>query len=807
MKQKLLQGLLLSMLITSARAQQPAAALKQLRDSFPQEKMHIHFDRQAYGAGETVFFKAYLISGFLPSFLSANFYGELYNEQGQKILSVKFPVLTATVSGSFELSRDLPAGEYTFRAYTPWMLNFDPGFLYSHALLVYNDRTVAAVEKTQPPQLRMQFFPEGGNLVPGIVNVLAFQVQNQFGEPVTITGSLLDEQGNEVTTLNTVHDGMGKFGFMPAPGKQYHARVQTGSGQALDIPLPEASPIPWAMQVRAEAADRLRVILMTTPPASEKKLILIGQMQQELLFEQELSIEGNAGMMILDTRNFPGGILQLTALTPDGKPLAERLVFMHNNESILPVELKSDAFTQKPRAQNTIRFSLPDSLLGSFSVAVVDQARVPEHSPADNIISRFLLTGDLKGTIHHPDYYLSADSKEVKQAMDLLMMTQGWRRFSWTAITRKAFPRIRFIDKTHIDIKGTAIFASSKKPVTEGMLNFMLRTRNGENDFMQAEIDQDGYFRLQDLVFSDSARFSYQYNSIKSKEKSLQLKIVQDTAEDAAVHDFARTVPVNAFRRNIQLADSLRVSFTFAGDTTGLYKELEEITVTAKKRKPTEELNRKYATGLFSSTNMVNIIDLVNKKDVTGALNVFQFIQGRLPGIMVNSSGNPPTYQVFSRKAFSLTGGALPVPLYLNEVAVDARNLEVIPMSEVAMIKYFQTGFMGNPGVGTTQAIVVYTRKGEDARPSENSYLNSFSFPGYSVVREFYQPDYGNPKGKYPQPDKRVTLFWQADLKPEEGTNDYTIRFYNSDFARRFHVTLEGFTSDGKLVHQELDLQ
>ncbi len=806
MIQRLLAAFFGCVLYSTALGQQPAAALRLFRDSFPQEKMHIHFDRNAYGSGETVFFKAYLFSGFMPSFLSTNFYGDLFNEQGERILSVRFPVLTATVSGSFDLPKTLPAGTYLFRAFTPWMLNFDAGFLYSHVITVYNDRTAVANETVPGRQVRLQFFPEGGNLVPGTVNVLAFKATDQFGDPVSISGSLRDEQGNELAELVTQHDGMGKFGFMPAPGKSYHAKVQAGNGPMLDVPLPEASAIPWAMQVRAEADNRLRVILMTTPPATEKKIILVGQMQQELLFEQEVPVEGNAGMLILDTRNFPAGILQVTALTPSGKPLAERLVFVHNKEAVLPVMLKADRFSTSPRAETTLKFSLPDSVLGSFSIAVVDQARVPEQLQPESIISRLLLTGDLAGYINKPEYYFSADSREVRQAMDLLLMTQGWRRFSWSAITRKQYPRIRFIDKSHIDIKGKAVFSSTKKPVTDGLLNIMLRTKNNENDFLQAPVSSDGSFLLQDLVFSDSASFSYQYNSSKTKEKSLQLQILQDTAETAAVGDFARSIPVNGFRRQQPLPDSLRVSFTFAGDTTGLYKELEEITVTAKKRKPVEELNRKYATGLFSSTNMVNIIDLVNTKDVTGALNVFQYIQGRLPGIMVSTAGNPPTYQVFSRKAFSLTGGAIPVPLYLNEVAVDARNLEVIPMNEVAMIKYFQTGFMGNPSVGTTQAIVVYTRKGEDARPSETSYLNSFRYPGYSVVREFYQPDYGNAKRKYPQPDKRVTLYWQADLKPDEGTNEYTIRFFNSDFGRRFHVTLEGFTSDGKLVHEELDL-
>lgn len=789
-------------------AQTPKDALQVLRDSFPQEKIHVHFDRQAYASGETLFFKAYLLSGFFPSALSANFFAELTDEQGNVKGKVKLPVLSGTVSGSLSLPEDLPAGHYQFKAYTPWMLNFDPGFLYTKWITVYNDRTIATARPAAAGKEIVGFFPEGGNLVAGVVNVVAFKVTDAQGLPLMVTGSILDSEGKEVTSLSTLHDGMGYFGFLPQAENSYSARIRFPDQSEKQYPLPAFSTIPWAMQVREEGEDRRRIALIGAAPVKEKKLILVAQMQQELLFEQEVPVQGNTALLVVDTRNFPGGILQLTALTERGEPLAERLIFIHHTGYRLPLELKKENTPLSPRSRNSISFTLPDSLTGSFSVSVVDAGRVPADAKGEDIVSRFLLTGDINGYIHNPAYYLSSTEKKVRQATDLLLMTQGWRRFTWAQVMKKQFPFIAFRDRNYIEIQGSAQFSSSKKPATEGFMNVMLRTKDSLTDFFQVPVRSDGRFLMENLVFADTAMISYQWNSTKSREKELKLSLVSDSAYFNTLQQTALSLSLVKMPAPLySIPDSLRVKFSFTGDTSGTFKELTAVTVTAAKKRPVEELNKKYATGLFSSMNMVRVLDLVNNDPGAGALNVFQYIQGRLPGIMVQTGGFPPSYQVFSRRAMNITGGLLPIPIYLNEVAAEPNQLLPIPMSQVAMIKYFQTGFMGNSSVGTTQALVVYTKKGEDAKASTFSYLNGFRYPGYSVVKEYFQPDYESRPRQFPQPDRRVTLLWQPELEPESGTNRYIIRFFNSDFARKVHVVVEGMTTDGKLIHEEADLQ
>ena len=103
--------------------QHPQKVLQQLNDSFPQERIYIHYDKEVYLAGETVWFKAYLLAGFVPSDLSANFFIELINGNNQIILQKRFPILSGTAIGNLDLPDSMPAGNYLVRAYTPWMLN------------------------------------------------------------------------------------------------------------------------------------------------------------------------------------------------------------------------------------------------------------------------------------------------------------------------------------------------------------------------------------------------------------------------------------------------------------------------------------------------------------------------------------------------------------------------------------------------------------------------------------------------------------------------------------------------------------
>src|SRR5579871_5957936 len=107
-------------------------------NDFPQEKVHVHFDKNLYNPGETIWFKAYLFSGNLPSSLSKNFYTELSDGNGNIIEKKVAPLYEATASGSYDIPKDIKSNHLHFRAYTVWMMNFDTSFMYEKDIRIIN---------------------------------------------------------------------------------------------------------------------------------------------------------------------------------------------------------------------------------------------------------------------------------------------------------------------------------------------------------------------------------------------------------------------------------------------------------------------------------------------------------------------------------------------------------------------------------------------------------------------------------------------------------------------------------------------
>ena len=123
---------------TWVNAQQVDSVLNVLVTKYPTEKVYIHYDKDSYIAGETIWFKAYFSSDGLPSALSTSFYVELSDNKGRVVSNKIYPVLGATVRGSIELPDSLPQGNYFLKGSTPAMANYGNDFIYNKDIIVFN---------------------------------------------------------------------------------------------------------------------------------------------------------------------------------------------------------------------------------------------------------------------------------------------------------------------------------------------------------------------------------------------------------------------------------------------------------------------------------------------------------------------------------------------------------------------------------------------------------------------------------------------------------------------------------------------
>jgi hypothetical protein len=195
----------------------------------PQEKIYIHFDKNYYNPGETIWFKAYIFDGLERAQFSKNFYAELVDEGGAVLNRFTAPIGDASSAGSFDLPATFSKNVVYFRAYTVAMLNGDSNFVYVKGIPVIT--STKATKPKAPPVVTLSFLPEGGEMIAGLTTTLAFKAIDANGVPVNVKGYIKASDGNKEGDFVSVHDGMGWFHMTPREGQTYTAVWKDATGK------------------------------------------------------------------------------------------------------------------------------------------------------------------------------------------------------------------------------------------------------------------------------------------------------------------------------------------------------------------------------------------------------------------------------------------------------------------------------------------------------------------------------------------------------------------------------------------------
>lgn len=781
-------------------AQKADEALAVLLKEHPSEKIYIHYDREYYISGETIWFKAYLYSDGKPASLSQNFFLQFSDSKGNVVASQRYPVMGAVVKGNIHIPDSLPQGNYYIRALTPGMLNNGEDFVYTKNLYIFKPSPTAPTAPAAPA-VSMQFFPESGHLVDGILCVTGFKATDQYGSPVDVEGILKTDDGTTIASFHSLHDGIGKLQFKPQAGKKYVAEVETAAGKRI-YPLPEVQASGINLKIQDEKGGKKFLIYRSEKDKAQFGFLqIVVQLNNHVVFESDIEFENYpsiAGHLLTDS--LPSGILHFTIFNKDGMPLAERLSFNDNGEYRSAATINPVVTALQKRAANELELLFPEGIQRSCSISIID---LPGKSfgDNDNIMSRFLLSSDLKGYIHNPAWYFDQQNDTTRQALDNLLLTHGWSRFNWTKIMAKQFPEIKYTDRPLINITGTVVDPRNNTPLPYGKIGFIVEGEDSSSQTIEVAVDAAGRFKIDSAAFFGRARLFYGYSDKNEKQKPA-LVLLDENATEKAVQlvpaDLAAKTNAGnpALFQNKEELNRRQQQVQIALDQV---KELENVNVTAtgnSNKKPVDIVNDKYTTGAFRGPAK-EVLDNTNDPVKDRSLNGVDYIKNRIQ--QVEYAGN----RFVSRKNFSLmTGQKWPVAVFVNEQLADAMQLVTIRAVDIALVKYFDAGFVG---VGSTYpggAISVYTKEKlpEERRPDK---LESVEYNGYTITKEFYNPDYSNNTIRHPQSDKRSTLYWNPDIFTDSETKTVKVRFYNNDFSTAFRVIMEGFDAAGKLVHVE----
>lgn len=283
----------------------------------------------------------------------------------------------------------------------------------------------------------LDFFPEGGDLVEGIRTKVAFRILNEFGKPADGAGKILNTNGKTVATFESFHQGMGVFWLQPEAGQTYSAQLTQTAQSEKRWKLPPALPKGYALGITQKNAAPLQ--LRINAPLSET-LTLKARSRGKIYLHKKIKVSPGEHLLEIDTKNFPIGVAQFTLFDAKGIERAERLVFL-NRRRKLKVDITPNKTKFAPREAVTLQISVSDEqgipVPGQFSLAVADDKLIAFADNKDgHIRSKLLLEPDLSGEIYEPNFYFDETEEKSLAALDLLMMTQGWRKFSWKALKK-----------------------------------------------------------------------------------------------------------------------------------------------------------------------------------------------------------------------------------------------------------------------------------------------------------------------------------------------------------------------------------
>ena len=632
----------------------------------------------------------------------------------------------------------------------------------------------------------VMFFPEGGQLITGAPSVIAFKAINQNGLSESVTGHIEDEEGNVIQHFESIHKGMGKVLLQPEPGETYYAVCHNKDLKEKRFKLPEAQKGNFSLQVDRQQKWVAISVTGLSQVLHDPQLSLFIHTKGLPLYHNKWNNEKN--LLLIEQDSFPSGISHLILLNPNNEIVSERLIFNRNKQDEAVINFVTGADNYGKRELVTSKISLTDSqgapLSGKFAVSVIDDKYVSSDN-ATNILSVLLLDSDLKGHIEDAACYFQDKENESSIALDLLMMTQGWRRYNIPALLKGniEIPKTDGFNEKILTGKAERFFRAIK----DVTISLIINTPTG-SELKVTTTDKNGRFVFDNLTYPDST-FIIVQSSDKKGDDNIYLTVDRQPELQYKVSAPELFVTEN----DTQYFDYTVVAEQKYVNEHGIRMiELPEVAVSAKKYIP--------KSVYYSQFQVFEVMTSADIEKVN--LGTMHNLLLRLPEVSRielggKSSRNADADNV---KVYVRTRGEEHVAKFIvNDYTVKNFQLESVGLDMIESIFVLKEDIFD--AFDSRPAIVITTKKGGwggKSNPPQN--IRKIEWSGYSQPVEFYSPKYETMEEKNAvKEDLRTTLYWNPRIQTSE-QGEASFDFYSSDAPTTYSVIMEGITNDGKIV-------
>ena len=811
----------------------------------PQEKVYLHFDNTAYFMGEKMWFKAYVLrsDNHHATDVSRVLYVELLDRSGNVVETQKLPIgAMGQADGVFDLRNVLAGGFYEVRAYTRYMLNWDSSWLFSRVFPIFEtpgkegdysrpslgktawqvreSEKVPTKEKTgisfaKPEDGNIAFFPEGGHLVENLSCRVAFEIRDRQGLPVNGTGEL--SCGEEcLCSVSTSQNGRGVFSLVAQPGKIYSLNLKDKRGRLYRQELPVAEKEGCSMRV-TQSGKSWCVTLNTTTSFAQDSLGIVLTAHGALKHVDVVA--GSRSMYLsLPDSAIADGVNRVSVVNGAGQVLADRLFFQYPRTLKDSISVTVKETSLLPSSPINLSFHAPPSTIFSLSVRDADTEKNISSLDCENWL---LLAGELHGYVSHPEYYFESDDAEHREAADLLMLVQGWRRYDLSQMMgKKNFKIVHPVEKG-LSISGRLKGPQKKAIVSNQNLRFRLYNELGQSLSGNAVTDSLGYYVIEvppcdgewNMFVYIPKKYSIEIDrNFSPSPRSLSLLELmrpQDaTAAMTSFHYSRNTDEVLEKPAGISMLSRVHMLPTvvkkkhfwesgIAWDNITEGKEVSYLYYNIDKERDRLLDKGEEIPYIYEWLKQKNHAFKGDYRELFDAFNPAFWYDKDVCDFSYN--GNPILWML-DNSPRCITNG-LPftgtVPLMksrtIDDMPVTMGEVKAIYITEAPNV--WKRYLVGNAWakIGNMATVFVYTHKMFRKCPKN---LRRTFFDGYSPAVEFYSPGYGElPSNE----DFRRTLYWNPYVRNnKEGYVD--LRICNTGTCRQLIISAEAITPDGNIV-------
>ncbi len=312
------------------------------------------------------------------------------------------------------------------------------------ALVVEDGGVVETASKTIPIILQtvdLNIYPEGGDLVSGFNNRVYIQAKQPNGKPADLSCKLIcKENGEQVAAFKTEHEGRGRFEFEPQAGKSYFISIDEPAGIKTTYALPAAKAKGAVLRASSDICGKGAPVTLLVA-ASEPSYKVTLSRREEIVGECQVDLKKRADAannFLPITFNLPeniDGVLTATVWSQADQPLAERLIYREPKKAV-KVSIKADKERYVPGEGASLTVKATDSdgkpVSAVVGLTVTDDSvleMVEKREQAPRLPVMVFLEPEVKD-LADAHVYLDKDNPKAAIATDLLLGTQGWRRFA-----------------------------------------------------------------------------------------------------------------------------------------------------------------------------------------------------------------------------------------------------------------------------------------------------------------------------------------------------------------------------------------